>query len=104
MPARKRFWSLPSLPEMVKPPPIIIVQRGEPLTENEIKAAFQGNENAQWYKALVQIIDGDRHAEALNAAAASKMNNAMATASANGAYEFASGLLNTLAGYAETKD
>jgi len=83
--------------------PRVIVMRGEPLTENEIKAAFRGNENTQWYKALVQVISEDRHNEALNAAAAAKSNNEMATASATGAYESLSGLLNTLAGYVESE-
>jgi hypothetical protein len=81
----------------------VIVVRGEPLTENEIKAAFRGNENAQWYKALVQIIHEDRHNEAINAGAAGMANNPLAMATANGAYQSLSGLLKTLSDYAESE-
>jgi hypothetical protein len=81
----------------------VIVVRGEPLTENEIKAAFRGLVNAQWYKALVQIVNEDRHNEAMNAASSGMANNALAMATAAGAYQSLSGLLNTLQNYAESE-
>lgn len=84
-------------------PARVIVLSGNPLTEAEIVAAFKGNQNTQWYKAIVQIVSEDRHNEAFNCAAYAEANNALAMASAFGAYKNASGLLNTLATYVEAE-
>ncbi len=79
----------------------VIVQRWEPLSENEIKAAFRGQENAPWYRALVQILWDEQHKERINASAHTAANNALAIAADAGAYSALDAVLNTLANYVE---
>lgn len=74
----------------------MIVLRGEPLTEQEIDAAFRGNANNQWYKALIQIINEYRMDYADKAAQHAVTNNPLGMARENGAYEALSNLLTVL--------
>lgn len=74
------------------------------MSDDEIRRAFSGNQNTEWYRALVQVIWDDQHKERLNAAAEARANNALAMAAANGAYEALSGILNALANYVEPAD
>ena len=67
------------------PTTIVIVRQTEPLDDAAITRAFKGNQGAQWWKALVQLID-DTHAEyALGAANRAAGNNALDMARLNGA-------------------
>lgn len=74
----------------------VIVVKTEPLTDEEITSAFHGNENAQWYRALVQLINDLRLEFPLAAAQRAEGNNAIAMARDLGAYEALSNLLIVL--------
>jgi hypothetical protein len=73
-----KLWSEP-------PTAKVIVRQTEPLTDDEITQAFHGNEGAQWWKALVQVLDDTRADYALGAANAAARNNALDMARLNGA-------------------
>ena len=93
MPANKRFWTLPPVPEIVN---TVIIRNWEPLTENEIDQAFKGSENTQWWKSIVQLID-DARADYISAAAQNAAtNNPLGMAREIGAHEALSNLLTVL--------
>jgi hypothetical protein len=71
------------------------------MDEKEIQAAFRGNENASWYRALLQILWEEQHKERINVAAHTAANNALAIAADAGAYSALDAVLNTLANYVE---
>jgi hypothetical protein len=71
-------WSQP-------PTTKIIIRKTEPLSDVEITKAFHGNEGAQWWKGLVQVIEDTRADYALGAANRAADNNALDMARLNGA-------------------
>lgn len=83
------FWEH----ELPKSGASVIVMRSEPLTDAEITQAFRGNENAPWYRALIQIIDAYRHDAAVAAGSQVAADNTLATAGQAGVYGVLSELL-----------
>ena len=90
----KRFWwSIPAVPENVAR---VIVRSWEPLTENEIEAAFRGNETTQWWRALIQILQDSRDEYVAAASQQAAYNNPLGMAREIGAHEALSNLLTVL--------
>ena len=95
----KRPRPLPIIPEKLK---TIIVQKWEPLTENEIDAAFSGCETTQWWRALVQILEDSRTEYVSAATECSVANNQMLMSRWLGAHEACGDLLIVLKKKAES--
>ena len=68
-----------------EPAGVVIVMRGQPMSDDEITRALKGNETAPWCKALLQLYDETRADYALGAANAAARNNALDMARLNGA-------------------
>lgn len=94
MSARKGFWSRPVVQEELKP--VVVVQTWSRLSEREIDDAFKGNETAQWWRALVQIIDDSRGDYLMAAAQNAPVNNPLGMALEIGAHQALSNLLTVL--------
>ena len=89
----KRFRPLPVVSKEVTK---VIVRTWTPLTEQEIDAAFKGNESTQWWRALVQILHDSTEGYADACAEKAGLNNPLGMAREIGAHEALSNLLTVL--------
>lgn len=87
----KRLRALPAVPKSVVTR--VIVQKWEPLTDNEINSAFKGNETTQWWRSIVQLVEARRSELQESAAAFASQNNALGMAHDVGAHEALAALL-----------
>lgn len=81
----------------------VIVQRSEPLTESEVKAAFKVSDQTQWYRALLQVIEANRGIWLVNAGACAQSNNPLAMAWNNGGENALSQLTAILEDYRKSE-
>ena len=73
--------------------PAVIVQNHPPLSEQEIKQAFKGSDTAQWYRALMQIMDTTRQDYIERASGGADRNNPLGMSRDLGASESLSALM-----------
>ena len=76
--------------------PVVVIDAGEPLTDEQMKIAFHVGDSVLWWRALVQLINVYRMEYAASAAQNATMNNPLAMANDVGSFEALSGLLNDL--------
>lgn len=76
--------------------PVVIVLESGRLNEADIQKALSGNGGAQWYKAIVSLIESLREEQLLEASRSASAGNELAMAGGLNAYEALSGLLFTL--------
>jgi hypothetical protein len=71
----------------------VIIQKNEPLTDDQITQALKVSDQTSWWLALVQLIDGLRLEYPVSAAQSAGANNALGMARDLGAHEALSQLL-----------
>lgn len=77
--------------------PVIVLNHGMRLSDDQIKEAFAGQSKTFWYRALVQELNDLREQNALNASQAASTGNTLAMAGGLNVYEAFTALIAELA-------